>query len=161
MAKINDRPIIFPLSNPISKSECTPEQAIHWSDGRAIVATGSPFAPVSFNGKRYRIGQCNNSFIFPGVGLGLTVAGARTVTDGIFLDAAKSLAAQVTAQDLDECAVYPELKRIRDCSHAVACASVRRAVLEGYAHAELLENLEETVRRVMWFPTYLPIHHEP
>jgi malic enzyme len=161
MAKINDRPIIFPLSNPTSKSECTPEQAIHWSDGRAIVATGSPFAPVSFNGKRYRIGQCNNSFIFPGVGLGLTVAGARTVTDGIFLDAAKSLAAQVTAQDLDECAVYPELKRIRDCSHAVACASVRRAVLEGYAHAELLENLEETVRRVMWFPTYLPIHYEP
>jgi malate dehydrogenase (oxaloacetate-decarboxylating) len=161
MAEINDRPIIFPLSNPTSKSECTPEQAIQWSNGRAIVATGSPFAPVSYNGKRFRIGQCNNSFIFPGVGLGLTVSGARTATDGVFLDAAKSLAGQVTAQDLAECAVYPELKRIRDCSHSVACATVRRAVREGHADKELIENLEETVRRAMWFPTYLPIHYEP
>jgi malate dehydrogenase (oxaloacetate-decarboxylating) len=161
MTRINDRPIVFPLSNPTSKSECTPEHAIHWSDGRAIVATGSPFAPVSYNGKRYRIGQCNNSFIFPGVGLGLTVAGARAASDGVFLDAAKSLAAQVTDQDLEECAVYPELKRIRDCSHAVACASVRRAANEGDADKELLENLEETVRRAMWFPSYLPIHYEP
>jgi malate dehydrogenase (oxaloacetate-decarboxylating) len=161
MAEINDRPIIFPLSNPTSKSECTPEQAIQWSNGRAIVATGSPFAPVSYNGKRFRIGQCNNSFIFPGVGLGLTVSGARTATDGVFLDAAKSLAGQVTAQDLAECAVYPELKRIRDCSHSVACATVRRAVQEGHADKELIENLEETVRRAMWFPTYLPIHYEP
>ncbi len=161
MAQINERPVIFPLSNPTSKSECNPEQAIQWSDGKAIVATGSPFPPVSYKGKRYRIGQCNNSFIFPGVGLGLTVAGARTVTDGIFLEAAKSLASKVTGDDLAECAVYPQLTRIRDCSLAVACATVRRAIKEGHAGLELLENLEETAHRAMWFPGYLPMRYEP
>ncbi len=161
MAKNNERPIVFPLSNPTSKSECTPQQALHWSDGRAIVATGSPFAPVDCNGRRYRIGQCNNSFIFPGVGLGLTVSGARAVSDGIFLDSAKALAAQVTAEDLAECAVYPRLTRIRDCSLAVACSTARRAIEEGFADAEPLENLEETVQRAMWFPSYLPIRYEP
>ncbi len=161
MSAINERPIIFPLSNPTSKSECTPEQAIGWSNGRAIVATGSPFDPVTCNGKRHRIGQCNNSFIFPGVGLGLTVAGSRRVTDGMFLEAAKALAAQVSREDIEECAVYPRLSRIRDCSHAVACAVARRAVKEGFAEEEILENLEDTIRRAMWFPTYLPIYYEP
>jgi malate dehydrogenase (oxaloacetate-decarboxylating) len=161
MSKINERPIIFPLSNPTSKSECTPEQAILWSDGRAIVATGSPFDPVVYNGKRHRIGQCNNCFIFPGVGLGLTVARARRVSEGMFLEAAKALAAQVTAEDLAECAVYPKLSRIRECSHDVACATVRRAVQEGYADDAILENLEETVRGAMWVPAYLPIQYEP
>jgi malate dehydrogenase (oxaloacetate-decarboxylating) len=161
MAKINERPIIFPLSNPTSKAECTAEQAIHWSEGRAIVATGSPFDPVFYNGKRHRIGQCNNSFVFPGIGLGLTVAQARRVSDGMFLDAAKALAAQVTEQDLAECAVYPELTRIRECSHSVACAIVKRAVREGYADGEILEHLEETIDRAMWFPSYLPVRYEP
>jgi len=161
MAEINERPIVFPLSNPTSKSECTPEQAIRWSDGRAIVATGSPFAPVPYNGRRYRIGQCNNSFIFPGVGLGLTVARARTVSDGVFLESAKSLAAQVTREDLEEGAIYPRLTRIRDCSLSVACATARRVTEEGHADADLTENLEETVQRAMWFPSYLPIRYEP
>ncbi|MFH1572880.1 MAG: NAD-dependent malic enzyme [Acidobacteriota bacterium] len=161
MAKVNYRPVIFPLSNPTSKSECTAEEAIRWSEGRAIVATGSPFDPVLHDGKRLRIGQCNNSFVFPGVGLGLTVARARRVTDGMFLEAAKALAAQVSEQDLADCAIYPELTRIRECSQAVACATVRRAVQEGYADPELLEGLDETVRRAMWFPNYLPVRHEP
>lgn len=161
MAKFNERPMIFPLSNPTSKSECTAEQAIHWSDGRAIVATGSPFAPVTHNGRRYRIGQCNNAFIFPGVGLGACVGKARRVTDGMFLDAAKALAHQVTNEDLAESAVYPQLPTIRDCSHAVACAVVRRAVSEGHADPDILLNLEKTIRRAMWFPEYLPIRYEP
>jgi malate dehydrogenase (oxaloacetate-decarboxylating) len=161
MAEINDRPVIFPLSNPTSKAEVTPADALAWSDGRAIVATGSPFHPVEINGTRYRIGQGNNSFIFPGVGLGVTVSRARRVTDGMFLDAAKALAQMVTQKDLDETAVYPELTRIRECSHAVACATVRRAVHEGYAQDDILENLEETVRRAMWEPEYLPIRYEP
>lgn len=160
MAAVNDRPIIFPLSNPTSKSECTPEQAIKWSRGRAIVATGSPFDPVHYEGVRHRIGQCNNAFVFPGVGLGLTVSRARRVTDGMFLDAAKALAAQVSSQDLEESAVYPQLTRIRDCSHAVACATIRRAVKEGHADPEILENLEDTVKHAMWFPEYLPVRHE-
>jgi len=161
MCRCNERPIIFPLSNPTSKTECAPEDAIRWSDGRAILATGSPFDPVSFGGKRFRIGQCNNAFVFPGIGLGLTIARARRVTDGIFLDAAKALAAHVSSQDLAECAVYPQLSEIREVSFAVACATIRRAVAEGHADPDVLDSLESTVRRAMWYPDYLPIRFEP
>jgi malate dehydrogenase (oxaloacetate-decarboxylating) len=160
MAKLNERPIIFPVSNPTSKSECKPEDVIRWSEGRAIVATGSPFPPVEYNRRRYRIGQCNNAFIFPGMGLSVTVGRIRRMTDGMFLDAAKALAGKVTARDLDQCAVYSELQRIRQCSHAVACAVIKRAVAEGYADEEVLIKLEETVERAMWFPKYLPIRYE-
>ena len=160
MARLNARPIVFPLSNPTSKTEVTPEDALRWSEGRAIVATGSPFDPVTVDGKRHRIGQCNNSFVFPGVGLGLTVSGARRVSNGMFLEAAKALAAMVKPEDLAESAVYPQLARIRDCSFAVACATIRRAVAEGHADPEILEHLEKTVERAMWFPEYLPIRFE-
>ncbi len=160
MAGFNERPLIFPLSNPTSKSECTAEDAIRWSDGRAIVATGSPFDPVDFDGRTYRIGQCNNAFVFPGVGLGVCVSRARHISDGMFLDAAKALASTVTAEDLEQRAVYPRLSRIRDCSHAVACAVIRRAVAEGHADPSVLINLEDNVRRSMWFPEYLPIRYE-
>jgi malic enzyme len=161
MAKVNRRPIIFPLSNPTSKSECRPEDAIPWSGGRAVMATGSPFPPVRYNGTRYRIGQGNNAFVFPGIGLALTVSRARRVTDTMFLEAAKALAAQVTTKDLDDCAIYPELTRIRECSLAVACATARQAVTEGHAEPEILENLEQKLRQAMWFPDYLPIRYEP
>ena len=161
MAAFNERPMVFPLSNPTSKSECTAEQAIQWSDGRAIVATGSPFDPVEYKGRQYRIGQGNNAFIFPGVGLGVWVARAQRVTDGMFLAAAKALAEKVTEADLAEVAVYPQLKRIRECSHAVACAVVKRAVEEGHAEKEALENLEERLKKAMWFPDYRPIRFEP
>ncbi len=160
MAKINDRPIIFPLSNPTSKSECTASDAIQWSEGRAIVASGSPFPPVTYNGKRYRIGQGNNAFVFPGVGLGISAAGVRRVTESMFLEAARALAAQVTQQDLDETAVYPQLSKIRECSLSVACATVRQAVKEGYADEEILEGLEESLRRAMWEPKYVPMRYE-
>jgi len=160
MAEFNERPIIFPLSNPTSKSEVIPADALLWSDGKAILATGSPFDPVELKGIRYRIGQGNNALIFPGVGLGVTVARARRVTDGMFLDAAKALAAMVTQEDLDEAAVYPELTRIRECSLSVACATIRRAVQEGHAEEENLEGMEEKVRRAMWTPEYLPIRYE-
>jgi malate dehydrogenase (oxaloacetate-decarboxylating) len=125
------------------------------------VATGSPFDPVEHDGVRHRIGQCNNAFIFPGVGLGICVAKARHVSDGMFLDAARALAGMVTEADLAESAVFPRLETIRDCSHAVACAVIRRAVAEGHAEAGILEDLEATVRQAMWFPEYMPIHHEP
>jgi malic enzyme len=160
MSRHNARPIIFPLSNPTSKTECTPEDALRWSEGRAILATGSPFDPVTVGGKRHRIGQCNNSFVFPGVGLGLTISGARRVSDGMFLESAKALAALVKPEDLAECAVYPELSRIRECSFAVACATIRRAVAEGHADPEILEHLEKTVEGAMWVPEYLPIRFE-
>ncbi len=161
MAKNNERPLIFPLSNPTSKSECTAEDAIRWSDGRAVVATGSPFAPVTYNGKTSRIGQCNNAFVFPGIGLGACVARATYISDGMFLAAAKTLADVVTTEDLAESAVYPQLARIRECSEAVATAVIRRAVAEGHADGSVLVNLEKTVRQAMWFPEYLPIRYEP
>ncbi|UCF21093.1 MAG: NAD-dependent malic enzyme [Gemmatimonadota bacterium] len=161
MARFNERPLIFPLSNPTSKSECTAEEAIRWSDGRAIVATGSPFDPVTYQGKTYRIGQGNNAFIFPGVGLGAWVGGIRRITDGMFLAAAKALADKVTADDLAEVAVYPRLTRIRECSHSVACAVIRRAVQEGHADDRSLEALEERIKKAMWFPEYRSVRYEP
>ncbi len=159
MADINERPIILPLSNPTSKSECTPEDAIRWSGGRAIVATGSPFEPVEYNGRRYEIGQSNNFFIFPGVGLGVTVGNIARVTDGMFLGAAKALSKRITANSSEGCA-YLEVRRIRECSHAVACAVIKCAVSEGHADQEVLKNLEETVKNAMWFPDYLPVRYD-
>jgi malic enzyme len=161
MAAVNDRPIVFPLSNPPSKSECTAAEAIRWSDGRAIVATGGPSEPVVHRGQTHRIGQGNNAFVFPGVGLGLWAGGVRRVTDAMFLDAAQALARLVGPADLDQGAVYPELTRIRDCSLAVACAVIRRAVAEGHASPEILPGLEETLRRAMWFPKYRPMRYQP
>ena len=161
MAAIAARPVIFPLSNPTSKSECTAEDAIRWSDGRAIVATGSPFPAVSFNGTLRRIGQSNNSFIFPGVGLGLWAGRVSRVTDGMFLDAAKALAEQVTEADLAEGAMYPALSRIRDCSRAVACAVVRRALRERLAVPVDSETVDELVSAAMWAPSYRPFVYQP
>jgi malate dehydrogenase (oxaloacetate-decarboxylating) len=160
MGRLQERPIVFPLSNPTSRSECAPEDALRFTGGRAIVATGSPFAPVSLDGRRHRFGQCNNSFVFPGVGLGLAVSRARYVSNGMFLEAARALAAQVTEADLAEGAVYPQLRHIRDCSHAVACATIRRAVEEGHADPDVLEHLEKRVERAMWYPEYLPMRYE-
>jgi malate dehydrogenase (oxaloacetate-decarboxylating) len=161
MAAIRTRPIVFPLSNPTSKSECTAEQAVRWSDGRAIVATGSPFPPVAFGGRLHRIGQGNNAFIFPGVGLGLWVGRVRRVTYGMFLDAARALASQVTLADAADGAVYPELTRIRACSHAVACAVVRRAIVEEQSALPRGTVVEDAVSSAMWFPEYREIRYEP
>ncbi len=159
MAARAERPIIFPLSNPTSKAECTPAEALGWCGGRAIVATGSPFPPVDHDGRRFRIGQCNNAFVFPGVGLGVWVGRVRRVTDEMFLDAAKALAGSVSASDLEHNAVFPELGRIRDISHAVACAVIRRAVDQGHAEEEILDDLEATLRNAMWSPEYVPLRY--
>jgi malic enzyme len=161
MASVAAQPVIFPLSNPTSKSECTADEAVRWSEGRAIVATGSPFAPVAYGGERRRIGQSNNSFIFPGVGLGLWAGRVTRVTDGMFLDAAFALAAQVTRRDLEEGAVYPGLGRIRACSMAVACAVVRRAIREGMTDLRTDAGLEALVSAAMWVPAYRPFVYEP
>jgi len=161
MAAVNQRPMIFPLSNPTSRCECRAEDALRWSDGRAIVATGSPSTPVELNGRSHRIGQGNNVYIFPGIGLGATVGGLRRITDGMFLAAAKALATKVTAADLAAGAVYPEVRRIRECSVAVAVAAIRQGVAEGLAEPSILENLEARVQGAMWMPEYLPMRYEP
>lgn len=161
MAAVCARPVLFPLSNPTSKAECTPADALAWTDGRAIVATGSPFAPVEHRGRRFRIGQCNNSYIFPGVGLGAWVGKLRYVSDEMFLDAARTLAGSVAEADLAEGSLFPQLGRIRDISHAIACAVIRRGIQQGHADPALADGLEERVAQAMWFPQYLPFRPEP
>ena len=160
MARHNERPVILPLSNPTSKAECTPQDALRWSDGRAVVATGSPFEPVEHGGRRQRIGQCNNSYIFPGVGLGAWFGRLRRITNGMFLDAARTLAGRTTEADFSEGSLFPKLAEIREISCAIACAVVRRGVREGHGDASLLEDLETRVRGAMWFPEYLPFRAE-
>lgn len=160
MAEANERPIIFPLSNPTSRAECRAADALAWSGGRAIVATGSPTAPVEYQGRRYRIGQGNNAYVFPGVGLGITVGRIRRVTDAMFLDAAKALAGEVTEADLAEGAVYPRFNRIRECSRAVACAVIHRGLTEGQATLPKLPDLKAHVEAIMWRPDYLPMRFE-
>jgi malate dehydrogenase (oxaloacetate-decarboxylating) len=160
MARFNERPVILPLSSPAGNSECASRDAVAWSEGRALVATGSPTDPVMSRGRRHRISQANSAFIFPGVGLGLTVSRARRVGDRVFLAAARALAHQVTSHDLEEGALYPELARIRECSRAVACATAAQTVADGAADEEILENLERRIDQAMWLPEYLPIRFE-
>ena len=142
MASFNKRPIVFALSNPTSKAECTATQAYRWSDGRALFACGSPFEPVTLDGRYYVPRQGNNSYIFPGVGLGVIASGSNRVTDEMFMAAAHALAEQVTADDLQQGSLYPPLTNIRDVSAhiaaAVAAVAYHRRLARGPEPADLL-----------------------
>jgi len=154
MATFNERPIIFALSNPTSKSECTAEQAYTWSDGRAIFASGSPFEPVDYQGKTFVPGQGNNAYIFPGVGLGAIAAATRTVTDEMFFVAAKALANQVSEADLALGRIYPALSRIREVSAYIAVAVAEVAYQRDLAQDEPPADLLAHVRSLMYQPVY-------
>ncbi len=154
MAEMNERPIVFSLSNPTSKSECTAEEAYVWSDGRAIFASGSPFDPVDYNGKHFVPGQGNNSYVFPGIGLGVVVAQATQVTDEMFLAAAKTLAKLTDEEDLGMGRVYPPLSDIREISAQIAKAVVKIAVRNGLARADLPEDPIDVIREKMYQPVY-------
>lgn len=152
----DERPLIFPLSNPTSKAECHPGAALRWTDGRALVATGSPFADVEYEGRTVPVAQGNNALIFPGLGLGTVTMRARKVTDGMFLAAARALAETVTEERLREGALYPSVADFRAVGMQVAVKVAYQAGLDGVAE-EVTE--EEAARRVaaqVWEPRYLP-----
>ena len=154
MAAINKRPMVFALSNPTSKSECTATQAYRWSDGRALFACGSPFDPVKQHGRTFVPRQGNNSYIFPGVGLGVITSRASRVTDEMFMAAAHTLADQVTQQDLEQGSLYPPLKDIREVSAHIAAAVADVAYRRGLAREPQPADLLAHVRSRMYEPRY-------
>jgi malic enzyme len=158
MAREVERPIVLPLSNPTSKAECTAEEAMRWTGGRAIVATGSPFADVEHAGKRHVIGQANNVFIFPGVGLATAIAEAREVTTEMFHVASATLARLVGQERLDLGAIYPHQSELRNVSFEIACAIVRYASEHNLGRRIAPEDVEATVRAAVWDPSYVPVH---
>jgi malic enzyme len=149
-----ERPVILPLSNPTSKCEAKPADIIEWTNGRALVATGSPFDPVPWQGRTIRIGQANNVLIFPGVGLGVLVSEASRVSDAMFRVAAETLAQQVSDEDLAAGTLFPRLRDLRKITHTVACAVVKQAREEGVGRPIDDAEIPDVVRKAMWTPDY-------
>lgn len=154
LSEVKQRPAIFALSNPTSQAECTAEQAYQWSNGNAIFASGSPFDEVNLNGKCYRPGQGNNSYIFPGVGLGMMACKAKTIPDSIFLKSAKALAESVLEDDLTMGSIYPSLDEIRDVSLNIAIATARYVYANGLTTDKEPQDLEGVVKGMMYDPVY-------
>jgi malate dehydrogenase (oxaloacetate-decarboxylating)(NADP+) len=154
MAEINPRPIVFALSNPTVKSECTAEQAYQATEGRALFASGSPFAPVTLGSTTFVPRQCNNSYVFPGVGLGAIACGATRVTDEMFLAAAHALAAEVSEGDLAQGSLYPPLTRVREVSARIATAVAEVAHARGLATKSQPADVLADIREQMYEPRY-------
>jgi malate dehydrogenase (oxaloacetate-decarboxylating)(NADP+) len=152
MARINPRPAIFALSNPTSKAECTAAQAYEWSGGRALFASGSPFAPVSHKGRTHRPAQGNNAYVFPGIGLGAIASQARTLPDEVFLAAARTLAGLVQQKDLDAGALYPPLQDIRKISLAIAVKVADTAFAMKLARSRRPRDLRRAIDAMMYRP---------
>jgi len=154
VARVNERPIVFALSNPTSQAECTAQEAYLWTGGRALFACGSPFEPVTIDGKTHVPRQGNNSYIFPGVGLGLIASGARRATDEMFLAAARALAERVTQEDLEQGSLYPPLAQVRDVSARIAAAVAEVAFARGLASVPRPKDPLAFVKSKMYEATY-------
>ncbi len=154
MAELNQRPIIFPCSNPTSRSECTAEEAYKWSGGRAVFASGSPFEPVELNGKTYTPGQGNNVYIFPAMGLAVFATKAKRVTDGMFIAASYSLASQLTDEELESGLVFPPIKNILQVEAEMAVKIAEYIFDNGLAQVPSPKNIESFIKNKMYRPEY-------
>jgi malate dehydrogenase (oxaloacetate-decarboxylating) len=161
MAKHTDRPIIFPLSNPVSCSEANPQDLLDWTDGRALIGIGSPFGPVSFGGKKVLIDQTNNSYIFPGLALGIIASKARRVTDRMIMAAAKELARLVPTQADKHASLLPSLSKSRQLGRSIARAVGRQAIQDGQAQVANEDSLERELQANIWEPVYVPYERQP
>lgn len=157
MAAATNRPMIFPLSNPTARIEAVPADLIRWTAGKALVATGSPFAPVQFNGKSYPIAQCNNSYIFPGMGLGILAANARRVTDAMFMAAAEALCNCSPASNNHQASLLPALDNIHIIRMEIAVAVATQAQADGVAEQMPEEVLRQKIEDTFWEPCYKTI----
>ncbi len=156
MAEGVERPVVFALSNPSSRVEAIPADILTWSGGRALIATGSPFGQPTWEGRERLVGQANNVFIFPGVGLGAVVAEVRTITEPMFLVAARALAAEVSDERIADGALYPPVEALADISRAVALAVGEEAVASGVAGISPGTDLAAAIDEAMWHPAYVP-----